>query len=166
MRNIIRAKTVLLITCAAIGYTGTASAQSVPSSDDAAAEEARPARPGASGEILVTATRQEENLSDVPLSVAAYSQESLDQQGVRTIDDISRITPGVTLTRGDQRNAGAANIAIRGISSTAGSATTGIYIDDTPIQIRSIGFSAFSPFPAVFDLERVEVLRGPQGTLF
>ncbi|WP_160745572.1 TonB-dependent receptor [Croceibacterium soli] len=118
------------------------------------------------GTIIVTARRQEESLADVPISIAAYDQASLDKQGVRSIDDISQITPGVTLTRGDQRNAGAANIAIRGISSTAGSSTTGIYIDDTPIQVRNIGFSAFSPFPAVFDLERVEVLRGPQGTLF
>jgi outer membrane receptor protein involved in Fe transport len=126
----------------------------------------RAERPVGSSEIIVTARRTEETLSDVPISIAAYSQESLDAQGVRAIDDIAQITPGVTLTRGDQRNAGAANIAIRGISSTAGSATTGIYIDDTPIQIRNIGFSAFAPFPAVFDLQRVEVLRGPQGTLF
>jgi outer membrane receptor protein involved in Fe transport len=123
-------------------------------------------REGSLQDIVVTATRQAQNLSKVPISVAAYSQEVLDQQGVRAVDDIARLTPGVTFTRGDYRNGGAANIAIRGISSTAGSATTGIYVDDTPIQIRSVGFSAFTPFPAVFDLERVEVLRGPQGTLF
>jgi outer membrane receptor protein involved in Fe transport len=120
----------------------------------------------ATGDIVVTATRRDESLSKVPLSVAAFSQEKLDEQGVRRVDDIAAITPGVTFTRGDGRNAAAATIAIRGIASTAGSATTGIYIDDTPIQVRSIGFSAYNPFPAVFDLERVEVLRGPQGTLF
>jgi iron complex outermembrane recepter protein len=118
------------------------------------------------GEVVVTATRQEQVLSRVPLSVAAYTQERMDRQGVRSVDDVARLTPGITFTRTDGRNAAAANISIRGISSTAGSATTGIYIDDTPIQVRSIGFSAFSTFPAVFDLERVEVLRGPQGTLF
>lgn len=129
----------------------------------AAAQEAASEDPG---EIVVTATRQSETISKVPLSIAAYSQEKLDQQGVRRVDDVARLTPGVTFSRGDQRNAGAANISIRGISSAAGSATTGIYIDDTPIQIRNVGFSAFTPFPAVFDLQRVEVLRGPQGTLF
>jgi iron complex outermembrane recepter protein len=131
--------------------------------DESGAQEAQSSR---EGEIVVTATLRDEDLSKVPLSVAAYSQETMDQQGVRRVDDIATRTPGVTLTRGDGRNAAAATISIRGIASTAGSATTGIYIDDTPIQVRSIGFSAYNPFPAVFDLERVEVLRGPQGTLF
>jgi outer membrane receptor protein involved in Fe transport len=117
-------------------------------------------------EIVVSATRRDESLSKVPVSVAAYSQERLDQQGVRSIDDISRLTPGITFNRTDTRNAGAANIAIRGISSGAGAATTGIYIDDTPIQSRNFGYSSYSVFPYVFDLARVEVLRGPQGTLF
>ncbi|KRA84208.1 hypothetical protein ASD76_09535 [Altererythrobacter sp. Root672] len=131
---------------------------------DASSAEERDSEQG--GDIVVTATLRDQNLSKVPVSVAAFSQEKLDEQGVRRVDDIAAKTPGVTLTRGDGRNASAATISIRGIASTAGSATTGIYIDDTPIQVRSIGFSAFTPFPAVFDLERVEVLRGPQGTLF
>jgi outer membrane receptor protein involved in Fe transport len=117
-------------------------------------------------EVVVTAQRREERLSDVPISVSAYGQEQLDDRGVRSIDDIARLTPGVTFARTDQRNGAASNISIRGISSAAGAATTGIYIDDTPIQIRSLGYSAFNAFPQVFDLERVEVLRGPQGTLF
>ncbi|MXO66728.1 TonB-dependent receptor [Altericroceibacterium endophyticum] len=150
-------KAALLLSGGLAAFTTPAAAQQARETE---MQEDRP------GQIIVTARRTEETVSDVPISIAAYSQESLDEQGVRNVDDIANITPGVTLTRGDQRNAGAANIAIRGISSTAGSATTGIYIDDTPIQIRNIGFSAFTPFPAVFDLQRVEVLRGPQGTLF
>jgi outer membrane receptor protein involved in Fe transport len=123
---------------------------------------------GAVEEIVVTATRREERLSDVPISVAAYGQEQMDAQGVRSIDDIARLTPGITFTRADGRNASASSIAIRGISSTVAASTTGIYIDDTPIQTRIIGAGAsnFNTYPAVFDLERVEVLRGPQGTLF
>jgi outer membrane receptor protein involved in Fe transport len=114
-------------------------------------------------EIVVTATRQKELLSSVPISASAFSQKNLDAQGVNQIDDIALITPGVTFTRG---NSGSTSISIRGISSDSGASTTGVYIDDTPVQSRVIGFSSTTVFPNVFDLERVEILRGPQGTLF
>src|SRR5882724_11585798 len=114
-------------------------------------------------EVVVTATRQARLLSSVPISASAYTQKTLDEQGVKQIDDIALITPGVTFTRG---NAGSTEIAIRGISSNSGASTTGVYIDDTPVQSRVIGFSSTTVFPNVFDLERVEILRGPQGTLF
>lgn len=119
-------------------------------------------------EVMVTAQRRAETLTKVPISVAAFSQEQMDQRGITTIDDLARVTPGITFTRADGRNAGASNIAIRGIASTVSTSTTGIYLNDTPIQTRIIGAGAsnFNAFPAVFDLERVEVLRGPQGTLF
>lgn len=116
-------------------------------------------------EILVTATRRSTALSDVPISIAAESQASLDEKGVKDIAGIGRITPGLTFAPGFNRSN---NIAIRGIASNVGASTTGVYIDDTPIQIRQIGAGRASgtAFPVVFDLDRVEVLRGPQGTLF
>ena len=122
-------------------------------------------------EVVVTATRREERLQDVPISVSAFSQEKLDSQGLKNIDDLSRLSPGVTFTRngtGSNANYNDENsdISIRGIDSTAGSSTTGIYVDDTPVQSRHIGFGAINIFPVLFDIERVEVLRGPQGTLF
>ncbi len=122
-------------------------------------------------EIVVTATRRAERLQDVPVSATAFTQEKLDAQGVRSIDDLTRLTPGVTFQRDGTTSAGNFNdedsdINIRGIDSTAGTSTVGIYIDDTPIQDRHISFTSFNAFPALFDLERVEVLRGPQGTLF
>ncbi len=61
---------------------------------------------------------------------------------------------------------GTNNISIRGISGTGGAGTTGIYLDDTPIQMRSLAFNPDEALPKSFDIERVEVLRGPQGTLF
>ncbi|MEO5706435.1 MAG: TonB-dependent receptor [Alteraurantiacibacter sp.] len=132
-----------------------------------AAEEPVPASPADDDEIVVTATRQDQRLGKVPISVAAFSQESLDSQGVRNVGDLARITPGLTFTT-DSFGAGTStNISIRGVSSQAGAATTGIYIDDVAIQIRSNAQTAFgTAYPRIFDLERVEVLRGPQGTLF
>lgn len=121
-----------------------------------------------SGEILVTATRQATSLSKVPMSVVAITPRQMDAQGLRNINDITRVTPGIALTPA-ANGAGVAGtntvISIRGISSVVGSPTTGIYIDDTPIQSRPLG-SANNVYPQLFDLERVEVLRGPQGTLF
>jgi outer membrane receptor for ferrienterochelin and colicin len=85
---------------------------------------------------------------------------------MRTIEDISRLTPGVTLVHGTNYNSESSNISIRGIDSNAGAATTGVYIDDTPIHSRHLFFGTFNAYPALFDIERVEVLHGPQGTLF
>jgi outer membrane receptor protein involved in Fe transport len=115
-------------------------------------------------EIVVTATRKEESLSKVPISVSAFSREEMDSKGVRRLDDLVRLTPGLSMSPASL--SGAQTVAIRGVSSAAGSGTTGIYIDDTPIQVRNLGLGAGTAFPGLFDIERVEVLRGPQGTLF
>jgi len=111
-------------------------------------------------EIVVTATRREQALSKVPESVSAFTAAKMDIQGIKTFADVSKFTPGVTFDEDSH------DISIRGIESTAGSSTTGIYIDDTPVQVRNLGLNANNTEPVVFDLDRVEVLRGPQGTLF
>jgi len=136
---------------------GAAPGQNAPSADEGQAVEAT----GALKEIVVTATRHEESLSKVPVSVSAFTQEDMDQKGMKDFTDIVRFTPGVSI---DQTGTNA--ISIRGISSSGGAGTTGIYIDDTPIQMRSLGFNPDDTLPKTFDLDRVEVLRGPQGTLF
>ncbi|MBS0614692.1 MAG: TonB-dependent receptor plug domain-containing protein, partial [Proteobacteria bacterium] len=121
-------------------------------------------QPGAAGElqeVVVTATRREESLSKVPISVSAFTQESIDIRGIKDFQDVAKFTPGVNID-----NSGTNNISIRGIASTAGAGTTGIYIDDTPIQMRALAFNPDDALPKTFDVERVEVLRGPQGTLF
>jgi iron complex outermembrane recepter protein len=112
-------------------------------------------------EITVTATRHEESLSKVPISVTALTQEAMDIRGIKDFQEAARFTPGVNID-----NSGTNNIAIRGIASSGGSGTTGIYIDDTPIQIRALAFNPDDALPKAFDMDRIEVLRGPQGTLF
>jgi iron complex outermembrane recepter protein len=112
-------------------------------------------------EIIVTATRREENISRVPISITAFSQDMLGQKGIKDFGDVARFTPGVAFDS-SQTN----QISIRGISSSGGSGTTGIYIDDVPIQVRNLGYNSDDALLKLFDLDRVEILRGPQGTLF
>jgi iron complex outermembrane receptor protein len=110
--------------------TTLAQAQTAPADNTTATER------GGLQEVVVTATRREESLSKVPISVTALTQEDIDQRGIKDFQDIVRFTPGVTID-----NSGTNAISIRGISSSGGAGTTGIYIDDTPIQMRSLGFN-------------------------
>ena len=110
------------------------------------------------GEIVVTATRREESLAKVPISIAAFTPQLLEDQNVKTLNDLSRSIPSLSFNGN--------TVAIRGIGSSAGAPTTGVYVDDTPIQIIGFGYGLQNPVPLLFDLDRVEVLRGPQGTLF
>jgi outer membrane receptor protein involved in Fe transport len=148
---------LLELLCIAALATNRAEAQSPPAENASASEAGR----GGLQEVTVTATRREESLSKVPISVTALTQETMDAKGIKDFQDIVRFTPGVTID-----NSGTNAISIRGISSSGGAGTTGIYIDDTPIQMRSLGFNPDDTLPKTFDLQRVEVLRGPQGTLF
>jgi iron complex outermembrane recepter protein len=173
MKNSIRLAAALM--CAPLGVggllslslAGAAWADDAASATGVAAEPATATgagtAPRAEGlqEVLVTATRREEQLSKVPISVTALTQEALDTRGIKDFRDMVRFTPGVTID-----DSGTNAISIRGISSSGGAGTTGIYIDDTPIQMRSVGFNPDDTLPKTFDLQRVEVLRGPQGTLF
>ena len=144
-----------IATLAAIAVPGLARAES---GADAAATPA----PAPTGEIVVTATRRSEAISKVPISISALSRDALDQRGIRNFDDIIRQTPGLVINKTNTTT----DIAIRGISSSVGYATTAVYIDDVPIQVRALGYGGGNVYPQVFDLARVEVLRGPQGTLF
>jgi len=145
--------------CAVLGMAAGSTGHAAEAVDAAASAEATSS--AEMTEITVTATRREESLSKVPISISAFTQETMDQKGVKDIADLVRYTPGVSI---DQTGTNA--ISIRGISSSGGAGTTGIYIDDTPIQMRSLGFNPDDTLPKTFDLDRVEVLRGPQGTLF
>lgn len=113
-------------------------------------------------EIVVTAQKSEQRLQDVPLSITALSQTTLQRMGIQSLAEVAEAVPGlnvVTVAPGQNE------ILIRGISSAGGIPTTGFYLDDTPLE--SVGNVAGNAMdPAMFGLERVEVLRGPQGTLY
>jgi len=153
----------------ALAQSASDAAQSAASPGLSSGAQTSPADPsspaGTSGDIIVTATRQSSALSKVPISLTALNQQSLDVQGVKKIDDIANIAPGLNFVRPTSvNNAGnRVQISIRGVESSVGASTTGIYVDDTPVQTRNAGFTSTSVFPVVFDLDRAEVLRGPQG---
>src|SRR3984885_7363418 len=151
-RRVAAIGSALAALCAAAAYAAPASAADTTAAADAS---------GPLQEITVTATRHEESLSKVPISVTALTQDAMDLRGVKDFQDVAKFTPGVIID-----NSGTNNISIRGISSSGGAGTTGIYIDDTPIQIRALAFNPDDALPKSFDVERIEVLRGPQGTLF
>jgi outer membrane receptor protein involved in Fe transport len=119
-------------------------------------------------EVVVTATRQADTVNRVSLSVAAVTQKTLDAQGVKQAVDIVRLVPGLSIAGGNS-TPGIGTFAIRGIVGGTGAATTGVYLDDVSLTKRAnngVQQNNGAPLPALFDLERVEVLKGPQGTLY
>jgi iron complex outermembrane receptor protein len=116
------------------------------------------------GEVIVTSTRRPEKLQDVPLSVTAFDQKELTAKGIVGYEGLARETPGVVLNRA---TANFNNFTARGIATNGYGAnlqsTVAVYIDELPIS--TIGNTTVLD-PNLFDIERVEFLRGPQGTLF
>src|SRR5690606_9135092 len=129
------------------------------------------AEPVAPGEIIVTATKRAEGVTRTPMSISALTGESLEQQGIRNAQDLGRNVPALLITpvATGPGNGNGLDVSIRGVRSSVGAPTTGIYLDDAAIQRRAgqgANVGNGTVFPQLFDLERVEVLRGPQGTLY
>ena len=112
-------------------------------------------------EVIVTAQRIEQSLQDVPLAVSAFSADVLAEQQIETMSDLQLATPSLQFAAADGRGG---SFAIRGITNLATSATADsgveVHVNDIPMGRTTAQDGEF------FDLERVEVLRGPQGTLF
>ena len=119
-------------------------------------------------EIVVTASKRTSGLQEIPMSISAISGESLERSGVADFTDIATAVPSMSFR---SSGPGRTKLNIRGISAATGVApTVSFYIDEMPIQTISSGsttsFAQTIIDPKMFDLERVEVLRGPQGTLY
>src|SRR5512134_2791129 len=116
-------------------------------------------------EIIVTAQKRTESLQDIPFSVAAVTEESIRRSGATNIVELARNVSGLAIT---DLGPGQSQVAIRGISAgqvvrdqPGVKESVGIYLDESPISV-----ALFTPDLDLYDVERVEVLRGPQGTLF
>ncbi len=113
-------------------------------------------------EIVVTAQRQETSLQDTPVSITAFSADGLRERGINSLLDISAFTPNLQVGSRSGQAGTQGGFAIRGVGVNAGgsSPAVGIYIDDVYFP------SGAGNLLSLFDVSRVEVLRGPQGTLF
>src|SRR5712691_7187953 len=122
-------------------------------------------KPKVTEEMVVTARKREETVQEVPMSVAAESESQLRDRGAENIEDVAANVAGFTV---QNLGPGQSQIAIRGVSSgqiardqPGVKEQAGVYLDESVISL-----SLFTPDIDLFDLSRVEVLRGPQGTLF
>ncbi len=153
------AKTGLLLTAAVIPTMVTAQvttpADGMPS-DSAAASD----RQGGPAEIVVTAQRYEQRLQDVPLSITAVTSEELEARNVTSLSELQYSVPGLSLF---DYGPGLEYIQIRGISTSLGAPTVGTYLDEMPVGFDTQGSGLDL---RLIDLERIEVLRGPQATLY
>ena len=112
-------------------------------------------------EVVVTGLRRgDQKLMDAPASISAISGDTIEQIGATSLADFLQTIPGVSIF---EATPGETEIQIRGIGSDFGDSPVGYYLDDTPLSHQVF---PFLPDVGVFDLERVEVLRGPQGTLY
>lgn len=146
-------KWVVALMASAAWLPAAAQAQEAPGG----AEDASENRPG---DIIVTAQRYEQRLQDVPLSISAIGAEELQKRGVTSLADLQYSVPGLSIY---EFGTGKQAIQIRGISTSIGSTTVAVYYDETPLSLDTTG-DAF--MVRAIDLERVEVLRGPQATLY
>jgi iron complex outermembrane recepter protein len=144
------------------GCTGWATAQS--QSQGVSADTSSPASGGLE-QIVVTALKRDTSLQETPISISAVTGATLANSGVQDLTNLTQAVPSLTFE--DAGPAGT-RITIRGIRSV-GEPTVGIYYDETPVS-GAVGSSNDSggstPLAKLFDVQRVEVLRGPQGTLY
>jgi outer membrane receptor protein involved in Fe transport len=146
----IKPSLLLLIGTAAIVWSARAS-----SSDAAIGDEGM-------HEILVTAQKRDQKAQDTPMSLHVISSEDIQRTGALDFNTLLLSVPGVSYA--DSR-LGLSNFSIRGISTTATNPTVGTYYDDISLVSISTAFAgAIQPMPV--DLDRIEVLKGPQGTLY
>lgn len=154
--RVVRGKTGL---CGALSLAAMAAASGVPTYAQTGNEEAREAVDAL--DIVVTAQRRAESMQDVPISIAVVTGEDIAKSGIVNFSDLQTAVSGITtVANGDAR---AARIGMRGITTAQENgkqSSVGVYVDG--VFMSRVGMS-FSDLP---DLERVEVLRGPQGTLF
>ena len=148
--------------------TSVASAQSVTPPASSGPADTAAQMDSSSGDIVVTASKREEKLRDVPSAITVLSGDEIANLGVQSVRDYATLTPGLGLR--DQAYPGLGTVFIRGLSTGFGqqSATSVYYLDDVPFTASSplSGGAFIAPAPELTDIDRIEVLKGPQSTLY
>lgn len=149
--------------CSTIAVIAAAGVSSVASAQDAGNDEAEEDRGGVPT-IVVTARKSQENLQDVPIAVTALDSSLIENRAIQDISELDRVAPNIYFTTTAQSSF-ANNVTIRGIGSTetllVSQPAIGIYVDDI-YQATTLTAGATE----AFDIDRIEVLKGPQGTLY
>lgn len=155
-------RSILLVAASAIGLTATATpgvvlAQSAPVVDD---------DDGNKGDIIVTARRRAEALQDVPLSINAVSGDEIERLNLRRVDDLIQAAPGLTFDIGGFPND--TRPALRGMTAERGRPSVAVLLDGHDLSGENISIAGGSSAlrTSLFDLEQVEIVRGPQSTLY
>ena len=146
-------KSLVILCVVSAGAVQSASAQ----------EQEEEAAPRVLEEIIVTATKREESAQDVSISITTVTADTMQKFGIRDFNDYINLIPGLsTSQRSAASDLGPREIGLRGIQTISGAFlvgqnTVGFYIDETPVTMSN---------PRLVDLDHIEVLRGPQGTLY
>ena len=150
-------RVALLAGSVSLFATTVANAQAVASADDSGS--------GGLAEVVVTAQKRSSTVQETPISITAVTGADLQDRGIADVATLAAATPGVSLK---SNGPGQTEIEMRGMTSSGGnSATVGFYLDDVPMTAPSGAQNGKVVIdPTLYDLNRVEVLRGPQGTLY
>jgi iron complex outermembrane recepter protein len=156
----------LLLACAATSFTASGLAEPADQASGAADASRRQVASGRPiEEIIVTAQKRAERLQDVPIAISVVGGAELDSSNIVSVTDVLGRVPGVVASEASQ--GGGTRVAIRGVGSSfplfAGSSPIGYYLDSVPFGFVK---TSIGPDQSAYDLERIEVLRGPQGTLY
>ncbi|MGI9308422.1 MAG: TonB-dependent receptor [Gammaproteobacteria bacterium] len=130
--------------------------------------EATGAGEGVIEEIVVTTRKREENLQEVPMSIGVFSSDDIMRVGIRDLEDVTKLSPSVQFSQGWDANA--IRVTIRGITNTRGRSNVAFLVDGIDVTSETTGTNAGSPLllnqRLLADVERIEVVRGPQSALY